>query len=105
MGAPWLEFLVYPLIVLVIIGMARAAVQTYSKRMVERHDAASLGEFLFDQDVNPRTHVPGKKGWTTLVDDQLHELKAGQEEQKSLLEEVHTTVQNLGTHIIANQEK
>jgi flagellar biosynthesis/type III secretory pathway M-ring protein FliF/YscJ len=102
---PWFQFVIAPLGILIVVAIVRAVVQTYNKRMTEQHDAASLAEFFFDQDVNPRTHVPARKGWTTVVDETLNQLKEGQAEQKELLENVHTTVKNFGQQIIDNQEQ
>ena len=101
--AGWVDFLIYPLGVLLVLAMARAAVQTYNKRSVEREDSRSTYQRLYGKAANPRTGEPATKGWTDQVDEQLEVLTAGQKEQKTLLNNLHQTVTTIGEHILENQ--
>lgn len=69
--SPVFEFVGGPLLVLVILALARAVSQWYKEHRQIRRDNDSISAFLFDQPSNPRTHTPFRKGWTTLVDERL----------------------------------
>lgn len=94
----WIEYVLGPLVVLVIVAIARAASQTWGKNKVQGDDIDSVSEFLFDQPANPRTRAPAKKGWTTQVDERLKSLDDGQIE-------ILRTIKSIGTTIIDKQEK
>lgn len=69
--APIFEFVGGPLLVVLILGLARAVSQWYKEHRQIRRDNESISGFLFDQPANPRTHTPYRKGWTTVVDERL----------------------------------
>lgn len=98
MLVPWIEYLIAPVAVLLVLAIARAAGQTWGKNKNQGEDIASVSDFLFDQPENPRTHTPAKKGWTTQVNEQLRVLNEGQDE-------ILKTVKSVGNTIIAKQEK
>lgn len=98
MFASWLEYLIAPLVVLVIVAIARAAGQTWGKNNNQSADIESISDFLFDQPANKRTHTPGRKGWATHVDERLESLDQGQVE-------ILKTVKSIGSTIIDKQEK
>lgn len=73
-----LEGIVYTLLAGLVVAIVRAAIQTARKRQVAARDDASLREYFFDTEANPRTGVPAKEGWTSKVDKTLAFLAAGQ---------------------------
>lgn len=94
----WIEYVLGPLVVLVIVAIARAASQTWGKNKNQGEDIDSLSEFLFDQPSNPRTRTPAKKGWTTQVDERLKSLDDGQLE-------ILRNVKAFGNTIIKKQDE
>lgn len=96
--AGWIDYFIAPVLVLLVLGIARAAVQTWGKNKNQGDDIESVSEFLFDQPSNPRTRSPARKGWTTQVDERLKSLDDGQLE-------ILRTVKSIGNTIIDKQEK
>lgn len=96
--AGWIDYLVAPLGVLLIVVIARAASQTWGKNKTQSDDIDSVSEFLFDQPPNPRTRTPGRKGWTTQVDERLKSLDDGQLE-------ILRNVKAFGNTIIKKQDE
>lgn len=68
--------------------VARAVMQSYAKRQIDKRDTASLREFFFDTERNESTGVPAKKGWTTKVDERLTS-------QDTMLREIQSDVKRL----------
>lgn len=52
-----------------VLAIGVAVAKTFGKHRQDSRDAVGLREFFFDTPGNPRTGVPPKKGWTTLVDE------------------------------------
>lgn len=96
--AGWIDYLIAPIVVVLVLAIARAAVQTWGKNKNQGDDIDSVSEFLFDQPSNPRTRTPARKGWTTQVDERLKSLDDGQIE-------ILRTVKDIGSTIIDKQEK
>lgn len=65
----FLAGLAYTVLAAFVIAVTAAVVRTFSKHQADARDAQGLREFFFDTPGNPRTGVPPKKGWTTLVDE------------------------------------
>lgn len=85
---PVLEYLVFPLALIIMVAIARAFTKTYGKYQAESRDKKDLSGFLFDTPENPRTHVPAKEGWTTKVDRTLQLLTAGQARTEGAVKEI-----------------
>lgn len=96
--AGWIDYLIAPLAVLLVLAIARAASQTWGKNKNQGEDIESISDFLFDQPANDRTKAPAKKGWATEVNEKLKSLDDGQVE-------ILKTVKSVGSKIIEKQEK
>jgi hypothetical protein len=92
LSAGWVDFVVAPLAVYVVVSIVRSVTKTYDSwkrgRSTADADARSIAEFLFGKDLNPRTKTPAVKGWTAVVDEKLDALDEGQLETHHLIKEV-----------------
>ena len=83
---------IYTVIAALVIGIARAGVQTQRKRQTTARDDASLREYFFDTPANTRTGVPEKKGWTTKVDQTLSDLGDSQKRVERAVHDIRNEV-------------
>jgi hypothetical protein len=95
--------------ILAVIGfMIRAGLQTYDKRKadqnkahvldeLERADAASLAEYFFGKEGNPRTGIPAREGWTHKVERRLDGMH-------DAIQNLESTVVDIGDRILKGQK-
>ena len=85
--------------VAIILGIGRAGMKFMQKRQTQRRQGdvsqRILTEFLFDVPPDPVTRTPGRKGWTTKVDESLAELHSSLNEVLAEVKPDHNGRHNL----------
>lgn len=56
-------------LVAAIVSITVAAGRWYKSHQDTARKAQTLTEYLFDTSADPETHVPGRKGWTTVMEE------------------------------------
>ena len=83
----------------IILGIGRSGMKFIQKNQTKKRQGDNsqriLTEFLFDVDPDPVTHTPGRKGWTTLVNEQLSSLEHGLREVLAEVKPDHNGRHNL----------
>lgn len=80
--------IIYTLLAALLIAVVRAVMKTYGKHQEQNRDDQGLKEFFFDTPGNPRTGVPFRKGWTTLIDERQTRMERSQERMERKLDTI-----------------